>query len=882
MSHLEENPVDQKVKPIQHKTGHSEVDAVVIGCGYGGIYAMHKLRDELKLDVRGFDAAGGPGGTWWWNRYPGARCDVESIYYSYSFSDEIQRGWTWSERYSAQPEILRYLEWVADKLDVPRSYRFNTKITSMVWDERRNRWLVGTDSGEQVAARFVVSASGNVSVEKDRSLLTGIENFKGKVYFTGTWPHDEVDFSGQRVGIIGTGASGIQAIQELARTAKHLTVFQRTPNYAVPSRNKAVGPEQQRWNAEHWRELRGNSRGLNFGTNYPKAGPSAFAVTPEERKAHYDANWKHGGLQIIASSYGDVLLDERANETLAEYIREQIRERVNDPETAELLCPKSHPYGTKRPPLEDGYYEVFNQDNVKLVDVSDAGKPITEVTENAIRTIDTDYELDAIVLATGFDAFSGALMSMGIVGRGGKTLAEDWSDGPHTYLGISSAGFPNLFTITGPTCAVAFYNNPLAIEDHVEFAANAITRTLSAGAEVFEVDRAAEDAWMKMAHGVLHLTLMPKAKSWYMGANIPGKPIATWVWPLGAPLYRAMLADVVNHDYAGIRIGNKPAGREPPMLRVEPTVALVLGAMLEDAKPPEDMTLEDTRAMMEQFVMVQKPAPDSVEVIETSFSGPTDERPLRIYRPRNAQGPLPVVVFYHGGGFIAGSINSCAAPCANLAKTLQAVVVSPSYRLAPEHPFPAATDDTYAALCWVAEEIAQYGGDPERIVVMGESAGGTLAAVAAQRARDEGGPALAGQILLNPGIDIDPNANTASRTEYQDGPVLTMDMAKGMLSAYLGDLANAASPLASPSKAKTLAELPPALIITSECDPLRDEGEDYARALHKAGVKADILRLKGLVHGVYNMSAFVPRTTEIDDAVKEFFAHISQRRGVVA
>lgn len=873
--------MDGTMKPVQ-----DEVDVVVVGCGYGGIYAMHRLRDELKLAVRGFDMAGGPGGTWWWNRYPGARCDIESIYYSYSFSDEIQREWTWSERYAAQPEILRYLEWVADKLDVPRSFSFNTKITSMVWDDDRNRWLVGTDTGEKVAARFIVSATGNVSVEKDRSLLPGIDGFKGDVHFTGRWPHEKLDFSDKRVGLIGTGASGIQVTQELAKTAKHLTVFQRTANYGVPSRNEAVPAEQQRWNAEHWHELRGNSRGLNFGINAPKAPPSALAAAPEERRAHYDRNWEHGGLQIIASSYGDVLLDERANETLAEYIREQIRERVDDPEIAEKLCPKTHPYGTKRPPLEDGYYEAFNQDNVELVDVSeDEGKPITEVTATGIRTGDTEYEVDVIILATGFDAFTGALMSLGIVGRGGKTLAEDWSDGPHTYMGITSAGFPNLFTITGPTCAVIFYNNPLAIEDHVDFAVDAIRRTLDAGVEVFEVDRANEDRWMKLAHDILHLTLMPRAKSWYMGANIPGKPIATWMWPLGAPLYRAMLADVVNNDYAGIRIGDKPAGRVPPLLRVDPAVALVLSAMLEDAKPPEEMTLEDTREMLEQFVLVQKPAPESVEVIETSFPGPADERPVRIYRPKNAQGPLPVVVFYYGGGFIAGSINACAAPCANLAETLQAVVVSPGYRLAPEHPFPAATDDTYAALCWAADNVESYGGDPERIIVMGESAGGNLAAVAAQRARDgkqfgSESPALAGQILLNPAIDAD--NDTASRVEYKDGPVLSMEMAQGMLSAYLGDMANVASPLASPGKAKTLANLPPALVITSECDPLRDDGEDYARALQAAGVKADIVRLKGMVHAVYNMSAFVPRTVEIDAAIAKFVTAISETRSVAA
>ena len=858
----------------------SQCDVVVIGAGFAGIYAVHKLRDELGLKVQGYDKAGGPGGTWWWNRYPGARCDIESVHYSYSFSDEIQREWQWTERFPAQPEILRYLEFCADRLDVRRAFRFNTTVKSTVWSDAEQRWTITTEAGETCSARFVIAASGNLSIPKPRSEFPGLDRFHGEVYATSSWPHEGVDLAGKRVGVIGTGSTGIQMIPVLARQAKHVTVFQRTANYAVPLANAPVAPEQRRWNAEHWQQLRAKSRDRFMGVPFESPEPSALAVSPEERRARYDRLWNEGGFRMVASSFADILTDEKANETAADYVRERIRERVKDPKVAALLCPTDHPYATKRPALETDYFVTFNRDNVTLVDVRTA--PIEEITATGIRTGGKDYELDVVVLATGFDAISGPLFNLGIVGRGGVKLAEQWKDGPRTWLGIASAGFPNLFTITGPTSAIVLYNNPLAIEDHVDFAVDAIKHVLAVGATTIEATEAAEQAWHKQVDGILHTTLLPKANSWYMGANVPGKPRSVFIFAGGAPLYRAMVADVIANGYAGFSIGGQPVPKVPPMIQIDSSIAMVVGAMLmQDMKPLEDCNLEEMRAAVESFTMMQKPAPADVRVIEADYPGPSGRRPLRIYQPAGVEGPLPVIVYFHGGGFIAGSIDMCAAPCANLAKELGAIVVTPSYRLAPEAPFPAATDDTYAAVCWTAEAIAQYGGDPEQIVVMGESAGGQLAAVAAQRARDEHGPFVLAQVLLYPTTDAE--AHTASKREYAAGPIISAAAAAGMWTAYLaGDFTRAASPLASPGRAKSLAGLPPALVLSAGCDPLRDEGEDYGRALQAAGVPTRVQRLEGLVHGVYNMSAFVPRVAEFNTAIRSFLQPLTRRAPVAA
>ncbi len=558
----------------------TDYDVIVVGAGFAGLYAVHKLRDELGLTVQGFDAAGGVGGTWWWNRYPGARCDIESVHYCYSFSGELQRGWEWTERFAAQPEILSYLEWVAGRLDLRRAFRFGTSVTSAVWNERPGHWTIATDDGETCTARFLVTGLGNLSVPKQPE-FPGLERFRGRLLRTSAWPHEPVDFAGKRVGIIGTGATGIQLIPQVAREAAHLTVFQRTPNFATPLGNAPVPPKERRWLAEHHEEVRAGSRDNFIGMPYERARPSALADSPEERRKVYDEFYGKGGFRLVMSTYQDLLFNEEANDTIAEYIRDRIRGRVDDPETAELLCPRDHPYGTKRAPFDTGYYEAFNRANVELVDVRSA--PIETLTETGIRTAGADYQLDILILATGFDAISGPLLRMGIVGRDGLTLNEKWSQGPRAYLGIAVSGFPNLFTVTGPQSASAFYNTPLAIEDHVDFIAAAIKSVAERGARTFEATQEAERSWGAMTAGLLNLTLLPRAgNSYFMGTNIPGKPRAAFIFVGGAPLYRAICREVEAEGFGGFAIDGYPVP-VPPLVRTDPAAALALAVKLMNA-----------------------------------------------------------------------------------------------------------------------------------------------------------------------------------------------------------------------------------------------------------------------------------------------------------
>jgi cation diffusion facilitator CzcD-associated flavoprotein CzcO/acetyl esterase/lipase len=840
-------------------------DVVVIGAGFAGLYAVHKLRDDLGLRVQAFDAGEGPGGTWHWNRYPGARCDFDSVFYSYSFSEELQREWRWTERFAAQPEILAYLEWCADKLDVRKAFRFRTRVTSIVFDDATETWTVGTDDGQTCTARFVVAGGGNVTIPK-KNEFPGEESFRGEIYRTSAWPHDPVDFAGKRVGVIGTGSTGIQVIPEVAKECAHLTVFQRTANFAAPLGNRALTEEESRHQAEHHAEVRAGSRDNFLGAPYGLGRPSALLDSPEERKKLYDEfYYPGGGFRLVVGTYQDLLVNKEANDTIADYLRDRIRERVDDPATAELLCPTDHPYGTKRAPFETDYYETFNRDNVQLVDVKTA--PIEAITETGLRTAAAEYELDVIILATGFDALTGTLLRMGIVGRDGLTLADAWADGPKSYLGLQVDGFPNLFTITGPQSAVALYNNAMAIEDHVELAADAIRHVLDHDARTIEPTAEAVQAWGRLAEGILNMTLIPESpNSWYMGRNIPGKPRGTYIFAGGAPLYRAICQEMIAKGFAGFALdGSAPP--IPPMVRLDPPVAVVIGALImQGVKPLEECTVEETRELLDTLTLLQAP-PRETRVEHVTYPSPSGQQlPARIYRP-DADGPLPVVTFFHPGGWIAGSLEVVDERCRALAHELQAVVVSASYRLAPEHPFPAATDDTYAALTWVAETIAELGGDPERLVVMGESAGGHLAAVAAQRARDEDGPALAAQVLLYP--PIDPDSDTPSRTEFAAGPFLSVAAADAMWGAYLGGPEHRTAPLANPGKA-SLEGLAPALVLTAELDPTRDEAEAYGAALAAAGVDTEVRRIGGMIHGVFLMSGLVPRSLEYTAAIADF------------
>lgn len=537
-------------------SGINSFDVVVIGAGFAGLYALHRLRDQMGFSARVFDLAGDVGGTWYWNRYPGARCDIESIHYSYSFSEELQQEWAWSERFAAQPEILSYLNHVADRFDLRRDIQFNTRITSLAWNEKNRLWEVGTENGLIAQAKFVIAGTGNLSVAKKPD-FKGFERFKGEMYATGSWPHEKVDFTGKRVGIIGAGASGIQAITEIAKEAAHLTVFQRTPNYVTPIGNRPMTPEVTEQVKAHYKELRIKSRASFGGLPYDKALPSAIAATPEERRRMYDDCYWDGGFRMVFDSFQDLLFNKASNDTAAEYIRAKIRERVKDPQVAEILTPRDYAYGTRRPPLETQYYETYNRGNVTLVDIRST--PIEMITEHGIRTSQEEYKFDVLILAIGFDAMTGPLLSLGIVGRDGLTLNKKWADGPLTYLGIATHGFPNFFFITGPQSPSVLYNMPLAIEDHVEFATDAIKYLREHDFDVIEPSLQAETAWVAQVDAIAQQTLLPGTDSWYTGANIPGKPRVCMVYLGGVPTYRKVCADVEANGYTGFNLARADA-----------------------------------------------------------------------------------------------------------------------------------------------------------------------------------------------------------------------------------------------------------------------------------------------------------------------------------
>jgi cation diffusion facilitator CzcD-associated flavoprotein CzcO len=528
--------------------GHSVmVDAVVVGAGFAGLYMLHRLR-QLGLATRAYEVADGVGGTWYWNRYPGARCDSESYYYSYSFSDEIQQEWQWTCRYPEQPEILRYLNFVADKLDLRPGIQFGTRVTSALWNEPGNCWRVTTDTGENVSATFLITAVGCLSTAQKPD-IEGLENFRGKWYHTGQWPHEKVDLTGMRVGVIGTGSSGIQSIPVIAAEVDHLTVFQRTPNFSIPARNGPMSDDTARQIKANYAEIRRKTRESAIGMPFDVSDKSALEVSPEERQRVYDELWDVGGFRFLFSSYNDLIVNKDANDTAAEYVREKVRQTVHDPATAEKLSPRSYPIGTKRPPIDTGYFETFNRDNVSLIDIRTS--PIEAITATGIRTRDADYPLDAIVFATGFDAMTGSLFRLGIRGRGGIALDQQWADGPHTYLGVATVGFPNLFIITGPGSPSVLSNMPVSIEQHVEWIADCIQYMRDRGLDHIEATEAAQTAWVARVNEEANATLFPQADSWYMGANMPGKPRVFLPYPGGVGVYKQLCTEIAEKGYEG-------------------------------------------------------------------------------------------------------------------------------------------------------------------------------------------------------------------------------------------------------------------------------------------------------------------------------------------
>ncbi len=509
---------------------------------------MHRLRG-LGFSTRVFEAGTDVGGTWYWNRYPGARCDVESMQYSYSFSEELQQEWDWSERFSAQPEILEYAQHVADRFDLRRDIDFETTVTGAQFDEAQRRWNVETDKGERLSARFFIMATGCISTAQIPD-FEGLSDYRGATYHTGHWPHEGVDFTGQRIAVIGTGSSGIQAIPVVAEQAAHVTVFQRTPNYSLPSQNGPMTEDYARSWKDNYTALREEQRHTAKGNIRELNNESALKVTEERRAEMYQKRWDIGGAAFL-SSFNDLLVDRDANETAAEFVRDQIRSIVKNPAMAELLAAKDYPIGTKRICIDSGYFETYNRDNVELVDINDT--PIERMTPDGLNTSGRSFEFDSIVFATGFDAMTGTLYKVDIQGRDGATLPRKWAAGPRTYLGLMTKDFPNLFMITGPGSPSVLSNMMVSIEQHVDLVTDCIVHMRDKDLALMEPTLEAEDYWVDHVNEVAHTTLFPLAASWYMGANIPGKPRIFMPYIGGVGRYRKICNDVVADDYRGFR-----------------------------------------------------------------------------------------------------------------------------------------------------------------------------------------------------------------------------------------------------------------------------------------------------------------------------------------
>ena len=531
--------------------GKADYDVLIIGAGIAGMYMLHRLR-EIGLTTRVLEAGTDVGGTWYWNRYPGARFDSESYSYGYSFSKELLEEWEWSEHFSPQPENLRYCNFVADKFGLRRDMDFNSKVTAAHFNDIANLWTLETEDGKHRTARFLITAIG-VFAKPMMPAIDGIDSFKGEAYHTATWPHEQVSFEGKRVGVIGTGATAVQLIQEVAKTAGHLTVFQRTPNWCAPLHNRPITAEEQKEIKTSYEEIFAKCRASYAGFMHDSDRRRALQVSDEERQAFYEKLYREPGFGIWMGNFRDMLVDERANTTISEFVAGKIRERVKDPAIAAKLVPTNHGFGTRRVPMETHYYEVYNQDNVQLVDLRET--PISRITEAGIETSDEMHEFDMIVYATGFDAVTGGYSQIDIRGSGGRTLTDKWADGVRTFLGLQIEGFPNMFTLVGPHNAASFCNIPRCIEQNVDWMADLMTRVKADELNRIESTAEAEEEWTEHVHLMAQRMLFSKTNSWFTGinSNIEGRDQrSVLLYAGGAPGYRDKCDEVAAADYAGM------------------------------------------------------------------------------------------------------------------------------------------------------------------------------------------------------------------------------------------------------------------------------------------------------------------------------------------
>jgi cyclohexanone monooxygenase len=539
--------------PLRLGPGSADVGAVIVGAGLAGLCALHHLL-RRGMSARVFESGGGVGGTWFWNRYPGARCDVESVDYSFGFDAALEQEWTWTERYASQPEILAYIEHLADRFDLRRHITFETRVVAAEYNEADAIWTVRTDNGEVVRARICVMASGCLSTPRVPP-IPGVETFAGEVIHPGRWPQDRVvDLDGRRVGVLGTGSTGIQLVSALAPTVERLTVLQRTANYSMPAQNGPLPIEEMRVIKATYPERRRIARGTRRGFPLPPhvTTESVFAFAPPERRERLERGWAHGGA-IFTSTFGDLGTDRDANRIAADFVREQILATVHDPETAERLCPRDHPLGGKRPCVDTGYYATFNRPNVDLIDLGTT--PIVAFTADGLETTAGPVPLDVMIFATGYDAITGSLNAIDIVGRGGRLLRERWEHGPTAYLGLCCAGYPNLFLLTGPGSPSVLCNMTVSIEQHVELMLTLLARAVREGEVALEADADAEARWADHVAEVADGTLLVEANSWYRGSNIPGKPSTFMPYAGGMAAFDGACREIVVDDFRGFRFG---------------------------------------------------------------------------------------------------------------------------------------------------------------------------------------------------------------------------------------------------------------------------------------------------------------------------------------
>ena len=831
-----------------------QVDVAVVGAGFAGLYLLHRLR-LAGFSTVALEAADDVGGTWYWNRYPGARCDIQTTDYSYSFDPELEKAWKWSEKYATQPEILRYLGFVADRYDLRRDIRFGTQVKTATWDEAAQRWLLTTEQGAPVSCRYYIMASGCLSTPKPPE-IDGFKDFKGEVYFTGRWPHNDVKLDGKRIAVIGTGSSGIQAIPLLAERAAHLTVFQRTPSFAMPAHNGAPSADRVAALKEDRAKYRAEARLSMGGVPGPMAAEVSWQMTDAERRQRFDEVWAKGDMiAMLSQLWRDQAVDVDGNAIVGDLIREKIRAIVKDPETAAALSAQDYPFGAKRPCLDTNYYATYNRPNVTLVDLRK--EPIKAITASGIATNKRNFDADVIVFATGFDAMTGAITAIHpLSGRGGKSISDVWANGPQNYLGLAVAGFPNLFMITGPGSPSVLSNMVVSIEQHVDWIVDRLTTMREAGFTTIEATETAQAGWMRHLADCSTVTLHRLANTWYTGANVPGKPQIVMPYTGGVGPYRGICNEVVSRGMLGFNLTGPnvaPQCNDAEIVRLQPDVRMMLNMMAEMNMPPiESLGPQGARDFMAEMAKRRPPPRPVGEVVDGTLAGADGPLPYRLYRPATP-GPHQIVVYYHGGGWVFGDEQSDDPFCRDMCRRTGMIVVSAGYRHAPEHPFPSAAEDGYAAARWIAEHAAELGGRPGPLLIAGWSAGGNVAAVTCQLARDRGGPQIAGQLLFCPVTDC--NFDRPSYVENATGYVLTRSMMNWCWDLYTSP-ADRSDPRAAPLRGK-LAGLPPTFVATCEFDPLRDEGIAYAEALAAAGVPVEQFLARGHVHSSVMMADMV-------------------------